>query len=927
MADPHEALHNALADKYELQEVLGEGGMGTVYLARDRKHDRPVAIKTIHPDRTTQEVRTRFEREIAITAHLQHPHILPLLDSGVAGETLYYVMPYVKGESLRDRLDRDSPLLLDEVLQIGRHVAAALDYAHQHKVVHRDIKPENILLTGDQAVVADFGISKAVGETAGTALTRSGALVGTPAYMPPEQFGGEVSGRSDIYALGAVLYEALTGRRWLLGTAVDEADWSGVDPEIRSGLARALEPSPNARWEDASAFRKALEPGRVQGMILKIHRRRLWQALGIYGVGSWLVLQAVDTLAGALNLPDWAPPFALFLLIIGLPIVLATAFIQQGSRLELSETAGEEATEPGSRAADAHHRLFTWRNAIAGGVVAFALWGVVAAGWMLLGFGAESRGQSAAADAPGIDRRSIAVLPFSNQSALEEDVFFVDGTHEDILTHLSQIDSLTVISRTSVMQYAGTTKPMREIAGELGVGTVLEGAVQRAGDRVQVNVQLIDASTDRRLWAQIYDEELTAANIFAIQSDIARKIAAALQATLAPDVKERIESRPTESLEAYDLYTRGRYLANRSLTREDLESAADLYRQAVAADPAYALAHAGLAGSYAILWDQGFLAAEEALPQARAAVERALELDETLAEAHATLGVVLEAERRAEAERRVEAERRAKAERNAVARLRPQIEVALQAAELAGARRLELSSLLRGDSLMGAGLRDASEERHGEAFRKLELARFAYGQAEREASRHFTARLDSARASVDSLRGRADRQASSFPEGEERRGLAEQAEATGDLPTALGHYERAARSYTGALPVVELPPSTALEPAPETPDPAELVGSALRSLEAAYESEDLVAIQRIWVNLTADEVDRFEDFFENSREIDYEVDVVPSSIRETEAGIEFDVVARFQFYPERGRDLERPAPFQLRFLLADRSGRRVLIRR
>ncbi len=209
---------------------------------------------------------------------------------------------------------------------------------------------------------------------------------------------------------------------------------------------------------------------RLRQLIRVIHRLSLWQVLIIYLVGSWLVLQVVDTLAGALNLPDWAPPFALFLLIIGLPIVLATAFIQVGSRPALSETAGEEATEPGGHKTGSRHRFFTWRNAIAGGVVAFALWGVVAAGWMLLGSGAESRGQSAAAEASIIDLRSIAVLPFSNRAADEGEsaVFFAEGIHDDILAQLSQIDSLTVISRTSVMQYAGTTKPMRDIAGEIG---------------------------------------------------------------------------------------------------------------------------------------------------------------------------------------------------------------------------------------------------------------------------------------------------------------------------------------------------------------------------------------------------------------------------------------------------------------------------
>jgi TolB-like protein/Tfp pilus assembly protein PilF len=255
-----------------------------------------------------------------------------------------------------------------------------------------------------------------------------------------------------------------------------------------------------------------------------------------------------------------------------------------------------------------------------------------------------------------IDPRSIAVLPFENRSAGGENAaFFAEGMHDDILTTLAKIGGLKVISRTSAMKYRATEKSIPEIAGELGVATVLEGGVQRAGDRVRLNVQLIDAETDRHMWAETYDEELTTANIFSIRSDIARKIAAALQATLAPEVAERIEVRPTESLEAYDLYTRGRYLANRSRTRRDVESAADLYRKAIAADPAYAPAHVDLAGTYLVLWGQGSLAAEEALPKARAAVERALELDETLAEAHAALGSVLVGELRfEEAEREFE---------------------------------------------------------------------------------------------------------------------------------------------------------------------------------------------------------------------------------------------------------------------------------
>ncbi len=392
---------------------------------------------------------------------------------------------------------------------------------------------------------------------------------------------------------------------------------------------------------------------RLKKLIQEIHRRSLWQVLGIYVVGSWFVLQLVDTMVGALKLPDWAPPIALLLLIIGLPVVLATAFVQEGTARPAPEHADEREEEPGAPQGSPRHRLLTWRNAIAGGVAAFALWGVVAAGWILLGSGAESRGQSAAPEASAIDLRSIAVLPLVNRSAVQEDAFFVEGIHDDILTQLSKIDSLTVISRTSVMQYEGTTKPMREIAGELGVATVLEGGVQRAGDRVRVNVQLIDAETDRHLWAETYDEELTAANIFSIQSDIARKIAAALQATLAPEVEERIEEPPTESLEAYDLYTRGRYISNAGSTVANMEEAADLFRRAIEADPGYAPPYVGLADAYGRLWGGlGVISGEEALPQMRAAAERALELDEELAEAHAVLGGVLVAEvRYEEAER------------------------------------------------------------------------------------------------------------------------------------------------------------------------------------------------------------------------------------------------------------------------------------
>jgi len=204
MHAPPETLRAALAGRYEVERELGQGGMATVYLARDLKHRRPVAIKIVRPDVAAVLGSDRFLREIDLAASLTHPHILRLYDSGEAGGFLYYVMPYVEGESLRSRLDREKQLPLDEALQIAREVADALSYAHSHGWVHRDIKPANILLESGHAVVADFGIARAVTAAAGETLTETGMALGTPAYMSPEQAAGskQLDGRSDLYSLG-----------------------------------------------------------------------------------------------------------------------------------------------------------------------------------------------------------------------------------------------------------------------------------------------------------------------------------------------------------------------------------------------------------------------------------------------------------------------------------------------------------------------------------------------------------------------------------------------------------------------------------------------------------------------------------------------------------------------------------------------------
>src|SRR5438094_892471 len=274
MADQLARLQAALADRYTIERELGRGGMATVYLAEDLKHHRQVAIKVLRPEIAAALGPERFLREIETAARLTHPHILALHDSGQAGGSLYYVMPYIEGESLRDRLEREGPLPLEEALRITREVASALTYAHSHDVVHRDIKPENILLSGGEAVVADFGIARAITQAAGTKLTETGIPVGTPAYMSPEQAsgGGPVDGRSDVYSLGCVLYEMLVGEPPYTGPSaqvVIAKRFTDPVPSVRrlretipraiyAAVSKALGKAPADRFVTAVQFSEAL---------------------------------------------------------------------------------------------------------------------------------------------------------------------------------------------------------------------------------------------------------------------------------------------------------------------------------------------------------------------------------------------------------------------------------------------------------------------------------------------------------------------------------------------------------------------------------------------------------------------------------------------------------------------------------------------
>ncbi|MCU0633800.1 MAG: protein kinase [Gemmatimonadaceae bacterium] len=621
-------LQEQLAGRYVLGAEMGRGATAAVYRARDTRLGRDVAIKLFDRSATALFGVDRFLREIALEARLNHPLIVPLLDTGEVDGTPYFIMPCIEGESLRARLQRQRELPLDEAVHITRDVATALAYAHAQGVIHRDIKPENILLTGGTAVVADFGIARILTDAAGSRLTATGVALGTVPYMSPEQAMADavLDARSDIYSLGCVLFECLVGEPPHMATA------------MRTILARrASEPPPSPRLYRATipsdldrVVRKALATTPADRYATARDFAVALTAVQTVEVGTRAVTPAMPM--AAIDRESGAVP---------VEYVSGEGRVTGGGRIATDGRLASDGYVTGdprvlssggvtlasSGAIDRLHTgafvppLRSTRWVV--GVVAGAALMVLA--WALVGRPSAST-RATAAGTP-----TIAVLPFTDRSATGEQDGFAAGMTEELIRVLSRVPRLRVAGRTSSFALRDTRDDARTIGARLGVGLLLTGSVRRGGDSLRITAELVDTRDGLQRWNGEYAVRVR--DVFAVQDTIAQAIVNELSLEIGP---RGTRIAPTANVAAYQLYLRG-YMAWLQRTPASLQEAAEYYRQATAADPGFVRAWAGLADCYIAIARNFFGAPAEYLPKARAAAERAIALDADNAEARTAL--------------------------------------------------------------------------------------------------------------------------------------------------------------------------------------------------------------------------------------------------------------------------------------------------
>lgn len=566
---------STFANRYQIIEELGKGGMGKVYRALDKKLNEEVAIKLIKPeiaaDRKTVE---RFRNELRLARKISHRNIGRMYELMEYMGVHYITMEYVPGQDLRSLIRQTGKLTAETAVSIAKEVCEGLAEAHRLGVVHRDLKPSNILIDkqGD-AKIMDFGIARSL-KSKGITGTRN--MIGTPEYMSPEQVDGEddIDQRSDIYSLGVILYEMLTGRVPFhgdtpLSVAYKHKNKTPPDPkefntqitnELSVLILKCLEKDREGRYQSAGEVRSQLEE-----------------------IEKGLLIPVIIS----------PPKKPLTSKEITVEFTLKKYFIPIAAILVLA-------------------------------IGAIAVWQL---------FLKDSATPLTA------DKPIIAVLPFSDLSPQKDQEYFCDGMTDEIITKLSRLQGWKVMNKTSIMQYKNTDKNIKDIGRELAVTSVLEGSIRKEEDDIRITAQLINVADGFHLWSEVYDRKLD--RIFAIQNDIAENIVSALKQKLTPEEKQRLQKKTTENIEAYNLYLQGRYYWSKR-TRDAMPKSVEQYLQAIEMDPSYALAYSGLADCYIAGGGRHLdLSAEEAYAKAREAAQMALELDDSLAEAHTSLAGVL----------------------------------------------------------------------------------------------------------------------------------------------------------------------------------------------------------------------------------------------------------------------------------------------
>jgi serine/threonine protein kinase/TolB-like protein len=607
--------------RYEIRSRLGKGGMGDVYLARDRNVNRDVAVKVLPAHFALDRERLqRFKQEAQAAASLNHPNIAHIYEIGEFEGTHFIAMEFIDGQTLRDCIHVDQ-VDLSRLLRYLQHVAEALAKAHGAGIVHRDLKPENIMINRDGfAKLLDFGLAKLVerqkswssssSSTSDVAtvlehLSRSGVILGTVGYMSPEQargHTGEIDHRSDIFSFGCILFEAVTRRKAFQGVdAIDSLNKiirepapsiSSICPdmpaELQKIVRRCLEKNPDDRYQSIKDVAIELKDLRDELLVTG-------------GIGSQV--QAMSTYSGALAGATQTHG--------GETSLLPPALSTHASTAEYLVSEIKQ------------HRKATF---VVAGLV---LLGIVGGIFGVLSY-LKSRNAEAAID-------SIAVLPFVNMNNDPEMEYQSDGLTESIINSLAQVPNIRVIARSSAFRYKGNETDPLKAGKELGVSAVLTGRIMQRGDTLTISTELLDVGHNQQLWGEQYTQKVS--DLMSMQRAIATQITSNLRLKLSDPEQSRVAKHHTDNPEAYQLYLKARYHWNQR-TRESLEKSIDYFNQAIQKDPNYAQAYVGLADAWFSRGWYRFLVPKEAYEKARAAATRALELDERLGEAHALLAAI-----------------------------------------------------------------------------------------------------------------------------------------------------------------------------------------------------------------------------------------------------------------------------------------------